>query len=210
LDSQGQVAVEQAFTPGGAYTPAQWHPGETLRDQVDVRLPAALETGTYTWALAVDGAPPVPVGSLAITAPERLLSPPPVNTVLDADLGPLTLHGFSLSAGSHPRGADLPLTLAWQANQLMPDSYHVFVHLVAPDGSLAAQSDGVPAQWARPTTGWLPGEYVMDERALFIRPDLEPGTYTLWAGMYAAATGERLGTEAFEDGRVEVGTVVVE
>jgi hypothetical protein len=125
-------------------------------------------------------------------------------------LGPLTLHGFNLSPGSHPRGADLPLTLAWQANQLMADSYHVFVHLVAPDGSLAAQSDGVPAQWTRPTTGWLPGEYVVDQRALFIRPDLEAGTYTLWAGMYAAATGERLGIEAFADGRVEVGTVVVE
>ncbi|MBU0702890.1 MAG: hypothetical protein KKC18_03405, partial [Chloroflexi bacterium] len=66
----------------------------------------------------------------------------------------------------------------------------VFLHLTGPDGALVAQSDGIPADWTRPTTGWLPGEYITDARVLHIPPDAPPGDYMLSAGLYA--DGERL------------------
>jgi hypothetical protein len=175
-----------------------------------VRLPAALQTGSYTWALVVNDSQPVTLGALAVAAPERAFAPPPVDSVLTAGLGPVSVHGVSVPRTGLARGTDLNLTLVWQANALLPESYHVFVHLLAPDGSLAAQSDGVPAGWTRRTTGWLPGEFVTDARSLYLRPDLTAGTYTLWAGMYLPATGERLVGETFPDGRVPLGEVVVE
>jgi hypothetical protein len=61
--------------------------------------------------------------------------------------------------------------------------------LLAPGDKLIAQSDGVPAGWSRPTTGWLPGEYVTDTRALAIPPDAPAGDYTLSAGLYIPGNG---------------------
>jgi hypothetical protein len=74
----------------------------------------------------------------------------------------------------------------------METSYRVFLHLLGPDGSLFAQSDGEPAGWRRPTTGWAPGEVVLDERVLEIPADAPPGEYTLVAGLYDPGTGIRL------------------
>jgi hypothetical protein len=150
------------------------------------------------------------VGTVNVTAPERVFAAPEAAERISADLGPLTLHGLTVPRAGLAAGADLPVNLVWQANGLIPESYHVFVHLIAPDGSLAAQSDGVPADWTRRTTGWLPGEFVADARRLFLRPDLAPGVYTLWAGAYLPATGERLTSDEFGDGRVPLGEVVVD
>ena len=49
---------------------------------------------------------------------------------------------------------------------------------------MVAQSDGVPAGWSRPTTGWTPGEYITDVHTLSIPPDAPEGDYTLSTGLY--------------------------
>ena len=54
------------------------------------------------------------------------------------------------------------------------------------------QSDGEPAGWGRPTTGWAAGEVVEDERVLRIPGDAEGGVYEIVTGMYELGTGERL------------------
>ncbi|MFO7539503.1 MAG: hypothetical protein R6X32_15800, partial [Chloroflexota bacterium] len=93
-----------------------------------------------------------------------------------------------------PRSASntLPVELVWQADAETAVSYRVFLHLVGPDGTLVAQSDGEPAQWQRPTTGWLPGEIIGDAHQLHLPPELQPGSYTLLAGLYEPVSGERL------------------
>ena len=53
------------------------------------------------------------------------------------------------------------------------------------------------------------GEFVTDMRALTLPADAPPGEYTLWAGMYDPATGDRLTTDEFPEGRVRLGTVRV-
>jgi len=67
--------------------------------------------------------------------------------------------------------------------------YHVFLHLLGPDGRIVAQSDGIPANWTRPTTGRLPGEYIVDPRVLTLPPDAMPGTHTLQTGLYLPGDG---------------------
>ncbi len=50
----------------------------------------------------------------------------------------------------------------------------------------------MPASGARPTSSFVPGEYVADEHLLGGSAALPPGRYTLIAGLYDPATGERL------------------
>ncbi len=208
-DSAGNGLAAKTFTLGGTYPASRWTAGDVLRDQVTVLLPAGLPTGGYSWSASVAGGPAVPLGQLAVTAPARSYSAPTVDKQLNADLGPITLFGLSGPGPDLAPGADLTVTLAWRANQTPDQSYHVFVHLQNGAGDLVAQSDGVPADWTRRTTGWLPGEYVADARSLHLPPDLAPGQYTLLAGLYRPDTGERLTTTAFPDGQVEVATVVI-
>jgi hypothetical protein len=93
-------------------------------------------------------------------------------------------------------GDVLPVTLHWQARQPIPADYQVFVHLLDAEGNLVAQADGQPALWARPTSSWRPEEPIEDRHALWLPADLPPGDYTLLAGLYLPASGERLSTDA--------------
>ena len=71
-----------------------------------------------------------------------------------------------------------------------------------------AQSDTVPANWSRPTTGWLPGEYVTDAHTLTIPPDAPAGDYTLATGLYIP-NRERITTPAGSD-TIQLATITVE
>ncbi len=137
------------------------------------------------------------MGRLRVDAPERAFAPPAVGQRIEARLGPVTLVGVTLDGGRATR--------VWRAEAGMAVSYRVFLHALDASGQLVGQSDGVPAGWTRPTTGWLPGEYVTDPRTL----NLPPGAYTLFAGMYDPASGDRLAPAAYPDGRVRLGEVSV-
>jgi hypothetical protein len=117
------------------------------------------------------------------------------------------LTGYSLTRTPE----SLLLNLVWQASATTEDSLNVFIHLQEnATGRIWAQSDTGPAEWTRPTTGWLPGEFIADLHRLSLPADLPPGAYTLWAGLYEPRSGARVpvsGSEAAEDGRVPLGQV---
>ncbi len=97
------------------------------------------------------------------------------------------------------------MTLHWQARGTADTGYVVFVHLVR-EGNIIAQSDRVPASGTRPTTGWLPGEFIADSHVLVIPPETPEGEeqeYTLALGLYDPATDQRL--TAFDDERAILG-----
>jgi hypothetical protein len=184
---------------------SQWRAGDRWLGQHTLRLPPGLESGEHELWLQLcrrDGetchpiGEPYLLGSLRVQAPPRSWTVPPLGVRTDARLGDeVTLlgadwepHGETLQTGS-----TLTVTLVWRGEREMETSYRVFLHMLGPDGSLVAQSDGEPAGWARPTTGWLPGEVVVDERVLVLPPDLPPGEYRLMAGMYRYG-GPRLTT----------------
>ena len=66
----------------------------------------------------------------------------------------------------------------------LSESYRVFVHLLSEDGRIVAQADGLPAGWTRPTTGWLPGEFIIDRHTIALPTTLPSGNYTLTTGLY--------------------------
>lgn len=94
-------------------------------------------------------------------------------------------------------GETLYLSLNWEAEREMARSYHVTAQLIGPlnprtGNPLWAQHDGVPANQEHPTTGWAPGEGVLDKHAMWLDPKMPPGQYTLQVGVYDPGTGQRL------------------
>ncbi len=102
------------------------------------------------------------------------------------------LVGYTAAGDSFTRDQALPITLVWQANTISDTNYVVFVQLLDAQGILIAQSDSIPAQGSRPTTGWRTGEYIIDLHELKFNENAAPGTATLIVGMYDAVTGNRV------------------
>jgi len=219
VDEAGNEAAVWDLPPVREDWPTtEWQPGDLWRGQHVLRIPGALESGDYTWQLRINElATTVPeakqegnqrisdavvLGKLRVNAPERVWTAPPLDIVTDAELGgQAVLLGANVAPGTTLQPPTiLTATLAWQARTEMETSYRVFLHLLRPDGSLLTQSDGEPANWTRPTTGWAAGEVVLDVRTLDIPADAPPGAYTLVAGLYDPDAGARLalpdGTDA--------------
>ncbi|HEY73664.1 MAG TPA: hypothetical protein G4N99_10370 [Thermoflexia bacterium] len=188
LDSDGVSVADFDLPPTNTSHPSSaWQVGDFWRGQHLLHLPAALNDGDYVWRITL-----LPPGRsinlpspIHVTAPFHAFISPPLQYPIDVTLGGLaTLVGFDLESETIQPGDTLTVTLAWRAEAETHTSYNVFLHLTAPDGALAAQSDGIPVDWTRPTTGWLPGEFIVDTHTLTLPTDILPGPYTLFAGLY--------------------------
>jgi len=102
-----------------------------------------------------------------------------------------TLVGYTLDGDTLDRSQPVSLRLVWRADDATHISYTVFAQLIG-QGQVIAQSDAIPAQGRRPTTGWRPGEYIADKHQLVFHEDALPGEVRLIVGMYDASTGERI------------------
>ncbi len=122
--------------------------------------------------------------------------PIPVGTVLGEQVA-LVARG-ELPATLRP-GDTFQVALAWRAERPMPRDYVFFVHVLAPDGTLAAQHDRPPEGGFYPTSAWDPGETVQDVYTVTLPSDAPPGEYRVVAGAYWLPTGERLRAASGED-----------
>ncbi len=96
-------------------------------------------------------------------------------------------------------GSPVTVTLFWQAGANASQSdIKVFVHLVDKEGNILAQDDSKPVSWTRPTTGWLPGEILVDRHHLAWQQD-QVGSGEIVIGLYDAVTGSRFMWENGED-----------
>ena len=195
-DAQGRVWLRWA---GGHGAPqAGWAQGHIGREVRLLNLPALGELGALAsgdYQLYVNE---TAVASLALVAPQRRFEPPawPATGVVEAAVGEIaTLYGVQLS---QPDEGTVQVALAWRAEAITPTSYTVFVQLLGGDGRPLAQSDRLPhhEEEPRPTTSWLPHEYVLDTHHL----PLPAEPFTLLVGLYDAATGVRVGEVVYNRG----------
>ena len=170
---------------------AQWRLGEVFRGHHHLTVPPDLPPGSYALGaqlLDADGNPAAEIimldAAMDVSVPARQFDPPQFDAALGEiwDNG-LVLHGYRFSAEARD------LSLVWGTTRPLPNSLRLFVHALDEGGKIAAQWDGVPVDWTRPTTGWLPGEYVSTNH----RFDLPAGQYRLRVGWYDPASGERVG-----------------
>ncbi|MCP4420423.1 MAG: hypothetical protein GY805_27775, partial [Chloroflexi bacterium] len=178
LNEAGDIAVNWPLTLPD-YGDGAW------RSQLLLRLPVTLANGRYQWQFTFPNGQTVRWSELNIAAPERLMTMPVVETAVNLTLSEqASLMGFSLDKTALTAGETLNLELVWQAVIEMNESYRVFVHLLTADGNIVAQADGLPANWTRPTTGWLPSEFIRDSHTLTLPPELPAGEYQLVTGLY--------------------------
>jgi hypothetical protein len=100
----------------------------------------------------------------------------------------ISLYGYDLSSDVVRPGETVHLTLYWRALDTMETSYTVFTHLLDSENRVRAQMDGLPQGGTRPTTGWVPEEYIRDEYELVLDTEALPGEHLIEVGMYDAST----------------------
>jgi hypothetical protein len=184
------------------YPASQWIAGEIVQGQHWLTLPANLDSGAYTLRLELLESSRRPVGEpvsfgetgqVTVVSPERHMSIPSMEYRLNTNFGArATLLGYDLEPETSRPGETLRLTLYWRAERVMTRSYAVFTHLLDAESHVVAQHDGLPVEWSRPTTGWLPGEVIADVHFLDLKADVPPGEYLLEVGLYNAETNVRL------------------
>jgi len=210
-EESGKGWVKEEETPvHGNYPTSQWPVDSLMRDPHRLLLPANLPPGHYRISLGLyrseDGKPlaigrwpfwraqEVALTTIEVEGRAHATEPPKaIQHPLSAHLGDSVLFlGYDLvSMESHP-GGSLHLTLYWQALAQMGTSYAVFTHLIDEEGRIWGQKDGVPGDWALPTTSWIEGEYIKDEYEIPIREDAPLGDYLIEIGMYDPLTSLRL------------------
>ena len=208
LTPDGRSAFGVDLPPVAAYPTRQWQPGDEWRGQHRLRLPASLADGEYQLSISLNGEPGAQaLGTIRVTAPTRAFARPDVQFEKGASFeGVAALEGYSLKT----EGNTLTVTLVWRATATPDASYSSFVHLSDDTGRIWSQSDSVPANWTRPTTGWLAGEYVVDAHTLTLPGDLPPGAYRLLVGLYDPQSATRVpasGVGVGADNRVEIGSI---
>jgi hypothetical protein len=193
-DSAGQTHDAGIFPPTNIWHPTTaWEDGQVWRGQVTFRLPLEAESGEAQLSLElVDpsgtalGAPAI-LGTLEILAPERVFSAPQPQVPQTANYADkIALLGSDLDPVPVSPGERLQVVLYWQALADMDIPYTVFVHLLGPDGRVVVGHDGQPAGDARPTTNWVPGEFVTDLHEMIVPANLQPGEYLFEVGIYDA------------------------
>ncbi len=169
---------------------SSWSPGQLMTERLQVTLDREQALSTYPLRLVIADGPQVTLGTISVQGEPRLLEPPDVATVLDAQLGEaLSLYGYTAITDDQT----LTLELVWQALAPVTTDYTVFVHVTDPvTGSNTTQQDQMPRANTYPTSFWLPGEFVIDRYTF----PLPTSNYELRVGMYDASNGVRLATSS--------------
>jgi hypothetical protein len=74
----------------------------------------------------------------------------------------------------------------------MEVGYTVFTHLLDGGEQIRGQQDNPPMGGSYPTTLWVSGEIVVDEYAIEIQGDAQPGVHAIEVGMYDPSNVQRL------------------
>jgi hypothetical protein len=195
VDDSGESIQNWPVPPVRAdYPPDDWPVGTSFRGQHMVRLDPGLKDGSYAFKLE-----DVELGRLHVGELERLFDEPPYDSALHANFDDLAeLVGLAVEPYDIDQERPITVTIIWRGLAEMPVSYRIFVHLVNEKGEIVSQSDADPAGWTRPTSGWLPGEYIVDSHVLGPITVEEGEEYTLRIGLYNPATGTRLSSSGME------------
>jgi hypothetical protein len=174
--------------------PAQVRVDGVLLDWRELRIPTDAPDGEALLALP-DG---TELARFMIQSIPVLTDPPSSGMVTDARF-PLigTLVGYSWEQEEILLASTPEITLVWRADNATITDYTVFVQLLNAEGAVIAQSDAMPAQGDRPTSGWRTGEYIVDRHILVYNALAQAGTAQLIVGWYDASTNRRL---TLEDG----------
>ena len=148
-----------------------------------IALPAGEQRAVCGWlAWPTTGCVVAEIKMSGVALPEGATNFDDQIALLDVEVGP----------GSLTPGGQLPVTITWQGLAEMDENYTVFVQVLDAADRIVGQVDSWPVQGTRPTSGWPPGETIVDPYVVQLSPDMTPGDYRVIVGLYLLATGQRL------------------
>ncbi|MGD2144968.1 MAG: hypothetical protein PVF54_10865, partial [Anaerolineae bacterium] len=125
-------------------------------------------------------------GHVEIYAPPGDLSNPVSVNFADR----MELIGYDLTRRTIQPGETVTLTLHWRARRSLKKNYTVSAQLIDASQRKAAQHDSWPLDGAAPTTGWEPGQTLVDGVPLHVFPDTPEGPYLVRIAVYVHQDGE--------------------
>ncbi|MCL4504747.1 MAG: glycosyltransferase family 39 protein [Chloroflexi bacterium] len=192
----GGSVAESAAPAGTDEAPVTtWPVGEPERTMQSMQLPFTVKPGFYrltvqrifTTGLSNDG---TLLGIVQVTGfpftPVATDIPNPV----EGKVGELQLLGYSLDRAIE-RNVTLSFHLYWRVLEQPARDGVLFLHVIGPDGKMAAQDDNPPDQGKRSTVTYRPGEGIDQLHRLVIPGDAPGGNYRLYAGIYDRGSQER-------------------
>ena len=205
------------------YPTTRWRKGQLLQERYYLAVDERVPTGEATVELnLVDEEGKLVLSDPIAVAQTWVQSPKPS---FDMPMGTYTrsgavigeavrLLGYELEPAAKV-GGTIQVTLHWQAEKEMEESYKAFVHLYDESGAIVAQQDRLPGWGARPTQSWERDEVIADRYRLSIGREIPEGDYRVGVGLYNAQTGKRIpalsvGGERLEQDRILVGRVEIE
>ena len=195
------IEIENVDPAGNRYPFDQWVPPVAIIDWHKVRIPA--DTPPGQWELRVltlgEGGPTVELFSTRLTIEplDLILQAPAVQQPSGQLFGDeLLLVGHSLNKTTGE------LELVWQNIGESSADFVTFVHLQNGDSTCCLWQADRPmlASNARPTSRWLPGEYVIDRFVI----DQNIGDLPLVVGVYRPENGIRLTVTGSADDQVKL------
>ncbi|RME42984.1 MAG: hypothetical protein D6791_16550 [Chloroflexi bacterium] len=201
IDRRLQLQLGDSIIPiTPAYPMNQWRAGDVFRTRHRVRVPASNHGGVQSLQVAVFDntgvavAPPARLADVTVAVPHRRFDVPatishPERVTLGSDV---TFLGYDIESETVRPGEKIHLTLYWRALGPTDKSYKVFTHLMNVTIGMWGQEDSFPVNETRPTTGWLPGEVIIDPYEIKVDPAAPAGDYFIEVGMYDPETLERL------------------
>jgi len=106
----------------------------------------------------------------------------------------IDLLGFSVPQTQIRAGQPLAMNLFWEANTPLDINYRVFIHLRSANSKVWGQSDKVnPADF--PTTQWSLNKYVVDRHVVLTAPEIPPGQYQLYVGLWDEGAGRAIAVD---------------
>ena len=192
-------------------------PAPVPPSQVESAVALAVEAvpGMRQIQMAVAGPVTPLAGSgnqVPVSVQMRSLEPAPVRPLdaqfQEAGRARWELSGVSMDACAVQAGTAISVALLWNVLAPTDEDQTVFVHLVAPNGRLVAQSDGRPNAGTVATSRLAFGTKLADAHSLALPAALAPGAYHLQAGLYNGDTSARLSLAVGGD-TVDLGAVSV-
>ena len=208
--SQGEwVIAEASGAPvDGTFPTDKWLMNEPVLDHWNLRLPPNSPGGKARLEIGIEGGKMLYVADIDVATITRTFQIPTVMHTVEATFANIgTLVGYDLERAQVSPNDTVNLTMYWRAaSSAIDKDYAVFAQLLAADGHLIAQSDGIPSHGERPTRSWLTGEIVQDPRALNFSDLNYRGDAMLIVGLYDPATAARVPITGSKDSAFELPT----